>query len=421
MSDPVRATDRADPSDRASPGARLPGAKRLSPRRFVIGFGVVSLLADLVYEGARAVVGPFLADLGASAALVGFITGAGEAAALVFRLFTGRLSDRIGRHWALSIAGYLITLVAVPLLAAAQALWQAAALAVAERFGKAVRTPARDTMLAQAGTSLGRGRAFALHEAMDQSGALAGPLLVAGMVALSGYRLGFAVLALPGALCLAALGWLRAAAPSPSAYAATQTGQPAAASGATSSAAEARGFPRRFWQYAAFTALSMAGFSTFGVIGYHLQARHVVPAAEIPIVYAVAMAAAALAALASGRAYDRAGLRALVALPVLGALVPPLVFSVHAPLVWVGGAVWGAAMGIHESTQRAAVADLVPAARLGAGYGIFTAVYGLAWLVGGSVIGALYAQSIAAAIWFSVALQALALLVLPLALRPGRS
>ena len=156
--------------------------------RFVLSFGVVSMLADMVYESARAITGPFLAALGASAVMVGFVTGFGEAVALVFRLFTGRLSDRTGRHWALSIAGYAITIVAVPLLALTQALWQAATLVVAERFGKAVRTPARDTMLAQAGTNLGRGRTFALHEALDQTGALVGPLIVAGVIALSGYR-----------------------------------------------------------------------------------------------------------------------------------------------------------------------------------------------------------------------------------------
>jgi MFS family permease len=193
--------------------------------RFVVASGVVSMLADFVYEGARAITGPFLATFGASAALVGFVTGAGEAVALVFRLVSGRVSDRTGRHWALSIAGYAITVAAVPVLAAAHV--------IAERFGKAVRTPARDTMLAQASTTMGRGWAFAVHEALDQSGALLGPLLVATMVAVSGYRLGFAVLALPGALALVTLEWLRRAVPIPGAYerADQHEAKPAAAGG----------------------------------------------------------------------------------------------------------------------------------------------------------------------------------------------
>ncbi|MHB1837296.1 MAG: MFS transporter [Solirubrobacteraceae bacterium] len=389
------------------------GRNRLSALRFVLAFGIVSLLADFVYEGARSIVGPFLATLGASATLVGFITGAGEAVALVFRLFTGRLSDRTGRHWALSIAGYVITVIAVPLLAAAQVLWQASVLVVAERFGKAVRTPARDTMLSQAGVSLGRGWAFAVHEAMDQSGALLGPLVVALMIALSGYRLGFGVLAVPGALAVLALAWLRRAAPVPRLYE-QEPARPTATSKAASDPPSVGfgGFSGRFWLYSAFTALSMAGFATFGVLGYHLEVRHVVAPALIPVIYSVAMGAAAVASLISGRLYDRVGLRVLVIAPVLAAIVPVLSFSTTPVLVWIGGGVWGAAMGVHESTLRAAVADLVPAARRGTGYGTFTAVYGVAWLAGSTIIGALYSQSVDSVIYFTVALQVAALAAL---------
>lgn len=397
----------------AQQGAASPN--RLTPMRFVVAFGVVSMLADVVYEGARSITGPFLATLGASAALVGFITGFGEAVALVLRFATGRLSDRTGRHWTLSIAGYAITLVAVPLLAAVQALWQAAALIVAERFGKAVRSPARDTMLAQASVSLGRGWAFAIHEALDQSGAVAGPLLVAAAIAISGYKLGFAILAIPGGLALLQLARLRAAAPHPQAYEHAHVGPPA-----DPPAAHAR-FPARFWLYAGFTALSMLGFATFALLGYHVQARHVLAPALIPILYAAAMAAAALAALASGRLYDRHGLRTLITLPALAATVPPLSFSTSPALVWAGAVVWGATMGVHESTMRAAVADLVPAKRRGAGYGTFTAIYGLAWLAGGTLTGLLYQRSIAAVVLFTAGVQALALLAfVPLLARPPR-
>ncbi|HZE04840.1 MAG TPA: MFS transporter, partial [Solirubrobacteraceae bacterium] len=406
--DPQPASESRARSDASGVG-EAPGINRLSPLRFVLAFGVVSLLADFVYEGARSVVGPYLATFGAGATLVGFITGAGEAVALVFRLFTGRLSDRTGRHWALSITGYVITVIAVPVLAAAQALWQASALVVAERFGKAVRTPARDTMLAQAGVSIGRGWAFAVHEGLDQSGALLGPLLVALMVAISGFRLGFAILAIPGGLAVVALAWLRRAAPVPKLYEPVPEKPTPTASPAAPTAGSTAGFSRRFWLYSAFTAISMAGFATFGVLSYHLQVRHVVPAAEIPMIYALAMAAAAVASVLSGRAYDRIGLRVLVVAPVLAAIVAPLSFSDSPVLVWVGGAVWGAAMGVHESTLRAGVADLVPASRRGTGYGTFTAVYGFAWLAGATLIGALYSRSTAAVIWFTVALQAAAL------------
>ncbi|MFE3255749.1 MFS transporter [Nocardia sp. NPDC059229] len=398
------------------PADRAAGVNRLSPLRFVMAFGVVSMLADVVYEGARSITGPYLGTLGASAALVGFVTGAGEAVALVFRLVTGPLSDRTGRHWALSIAGYALTVVSVPLLALATWLCPAAGLVVAERFGKAVRAPARDTMLAQAaGSGIGRGKAFAVHEALDQSGALLGPLLVAGMIALSGFRLGFAVLAIPGALALLALAWLRRAVPWPVAYETDHhdAGTTVRADG---------GLPGRFWLYAAFTATSMAGFATFGVLSFHLQARHVLPDSLIPVAYAAAMGAAALAALASGHLYDRIGLRGLVIALPLSAVVPLLSFSTHAGPVWAGAIVWGAAMGIHESTLRAAVADMVPAARRGTGYGVFTAVYGLAWLAGSTLIGVLYGHSVTAVVVFTLATQAIALMLfVPLAFgRPSR-
>jgi MFS family permease len=387
-------------------------ANRLTPMGFVLSFGVVSMLGDFVYEGARSVVGPFLATFGASAAVVGLVTGAGEAVALVFRLFTGRLSDRTGRQWALTITGYVITVVAVPILAAVQALWQAVALVVIERFGKAVRSPARDTMLAAAGGTLGRGRAFAVHEALDQSGALVGPLLVAGMVAISGYRLGFAVLAVPAVALVVVLVWMRLAVPVPAAYDTTPRSDGAGADAGVDAAAAPtadRGFSARFWLYAAFTALTMAGFATFVVWAYHLEVQHVLPSGLIPVTYAAAMGMAALAALASGGAYDRWGLRGLIVLPPLALVVPFWSLSRSVALVWVGALVWGAAMGVHESTMRAAVADLVPAARRGFGYGVFTAVYGLAWLAGGALIGLLYDMSVHAVIVYTIVTQVFAM------------
>jgi predicted MFS family arabinose efflux permease len=169
--------------------------------------------------------------------------------------------------------------------------------------------------------------------------------------------------------------------------------------------------PPRFWWYAAFTALNMAGYATFAVLAYHLQVRHVVPEAEIPVIYALAMGTAALAALGSGRLYDWVGLRGLVLIPLLTAAVPFLSFSMQPALVWVGAALWGAAVGVHESTMRAAVADLVPAAHRGKGYGTFTAVYGLSWLAGSTLIGVLYSSSVGAATTFIVVVQAVALLV----------
>ncbi|WP_130494564.1 MFS transporter [Motilibacter rhizosphaerae] len=376
---------------------------------------MVSACADVVYEGARSLIGPYLVSLGASAGVVGLVTGAGEAAALVLRLVTGRLADRTRRPWPQTAVGYALTAVCVPLLALTSSLLPAALLYNGERVGKAVRTPARDSMLAHASASLGRGWAFGLHEALDQVGAMAGPLLLAAVLALGGSdHLAFAVLAVPGALALLVLARLRRAAPDPSLW------EPEAEVAERKRLRLGRGLPRRFWHYAAFSATTMLGFSTWGVLTVHLTHRHLVPTAVVPVLYAVAMAAAGAAAVAFGRVYDRVGLRGLLVLPPLAVAVPLLAFSDQRLALVAGAVVWGAATGVHDSTLRAAVTGLVPSQRRGAGFGTFSAVYGLGWLAGAAVIGSLYERSAAAATWYVAGVQSVALLLLlPLVRRPA--
>jgi len=409
-------TSASEPSVGPANSSATAGAvNRISPVRFIVGFGIVSALADVVYEGARSIIGPYLGSLGASAAAVGLITGLGEAAALVLRLFTGRLTDRTGRPWPQTIAGYATTAVCVPLIALTGNLTAAGLLYNGERVGKAVRTPARDIMLAHASAEVGRGYAFGLHEALDQIGAMTGPLLIAAALALGGdYHLAFALLAVPGGVALLALTRLRRAAPDPIAW------EPAAQVSENKRLRVEAGLPRAFWQYAAFSAATMLGFSTWAVLAFHLTTRHLVRAPVVPVLYALAMAAASLAAVGFGRIYDRVGLRGLTALPLLAVAVPVLSFSNTTVLFVIGAIVWGTAMGVHDSTMRAAVADFVPAHRRGAGYGTFTAIYGLAWLAGAAIIGTLYEHGITAAFVFIAAAQAIALVLLILLLRSQR-
>ncbi len=388
---------------------------RISPVRFIVGFGIVSALADMVYEGARSIIGPYLGSLGATAAVVGLVTGAGEAAALVLRLFTGRLADRLGRPWPQTALGYALTAICVPLLAISGGLVAAGLLYNGERVGKAVRTPARDSMLAHASAEMGRGYAFGLHEALDQIGAMAGPLLIALILTLGGhYRLAFALLAIPGVLALLALARLRRAAPDPMLW------EPAAQVSEQKKLRLEAGLPRQFWQYAAFSAATMLGFSTWAVLAFHLTSRHLVSASLVPVLYALAMAAASAAAVGFGRIYDRVGLRGLLVLPALALAVPLLSFSTTTGLFIAGTVVWGSGMGIHDATMRAAVADFVPPHRRGAGYGTFTAIYGLAWLAGAAIIGLLYEHSITITVIFVAAVQIGALLLLLPLLRRGK-
>ena len=351
----------------------------LSAWRFVTTFGLISLLADIVYEGARSITGPLLASLGATAVVVGVVTGVGEAAALLLRIVSGPLADRTGHFWAWAISGYFLTVVTVPFLGLAGAVWVAAALVIAERVGKAVRSPAKDTLLSHATSVTGRGRGFAVHEAMDQVGAFVGPLAVAAMLVIFGgdYRPTFALLALPGVAVLVLLLWLRARVPEPAAYeVVVATESPSAPEVETQRFV--RALPRAFWVYAGFSAATMVGFTTFGVLSFHLVERRIVTVALVPVIYATAMAADAVAALATGWMYDRRGARVLVALPLLAALVPVFAFQDAVIAVVIGAVLWGSAVGIQESTLRAVVADLVEPARRATAYGMYAAVIGVA-------------------------------------------
>lgn len=399
--------NRQVPAERREP-ARGASA-RMGPWRFVVWFGTVSMLADVVYEGARSITGPLLASLGASALVVGVVTGAGEAAALGLRLVSGPLADRTRRFWGLAITGYALTVVSVPLLGVAGTLWAACALVVAERVGKAVRSPAKDTLLSHATAATGRGRGFAVHEAMDQIGALVGPLLVAGVLAVTGndYAPALGMLAVPGVAVLLLLFRLRARMPDPEAYEREVT----AAAPAAPAARDGR-LPRAFWTYAAFTAATTTGFATFGVLSYHLVQRHLLATAWVPVLYAAAMAVDAVAALATGWLYDRIGPRVLVALPVLTAGVVALAFTNTVAIAVAGSLVWGAAMGIQESTLRATVADLVPSGRRATAYGLFAGVVGAASLAGGALTGGLYGYSIPVLVTVVVVIQVLALVLL---------
>jgi len=395
---------------------------RLSAWRFVVGLGVVSLLADVVYEGARSVSGPLLESLGAGALVVGAVTGAGEAAALILRLFSGVMTDRTRRFWAWTIAGYVITIVAVPFMGLAGVLWVVCALIIVERVGKAVRGPAKTTLLSHATAVTGRGRGFAVHEAMDQTGALLGPLVVGGMLVLTGDDFGpaLAVLAVPGVAVIGLLVWLRLRVPEPAAYEGDGPEEPEP----TTSRVRWYGVvPRAFWVYAGFAATTTLGLTTFGLASFHMVDRGYVAVAAVPVVYAVAMAVDALAALATGWGYDRRGPQVLVVLPVLASVATALVFGGSTAAVVAGAVVWGAAIGIHESTMKAVVADLVPPKRRATAYGMFAAIVGGATALGGALLGFLYQVSTGWLVVVAVAIQVLAGAVLVVIVRKfgGRS
>jgi MFS family permease len=346
-------------------------AARLSPWRFVVSFGVVSLLADMVYEGARSIIGPYLATLGASAAVVGIAAGAGEFIGYGLRVVSGYLVQRSRHYWAWTITGYALTVASVPLIGATHVLAPALVLYGTERLGKAVRSPAKDTLLSHASTRTGRGTAFGVHQAMDQLGAVLGPLLLSAVLAWrSGdYRLAFAVLAVPGLLVLVALVWLKRRVPDPAAYeddpAVSDDSTGAGDSAGTGEPTEAVRLPAVLWRYVGAVAVLSCGVASFPLLAYH--ARGYVTDAQVPILFALAMLVDGVSGLIVGRVYDRRGAIVLLAVPV-AACAAAVSFGASAVLVWVGVAIWGVVNGVLDSTVKAVVTELVAGAVLGVAY-----------------------------------------------------
>jgi len=362
--------------------------------RFVLTIGVLSFFADFTYEGARSVIGPFLATLGATAFAVSTVTGFGEFVGYGVRLLSGRAADRTGKFWPIAIAGYTLQMVSVPCLTFAGSWPAAAGLIIAERLGKAIRNPPRDVMLSHAGTNVGLGWAFGVHEALDQFGALVGPLVVAALLTVRhDYHLAFAVLAVPAAINLLLVGVARAVYPHPEALEKPQALE------------ESTGYPRVFWIYLAGAVLVAAGFADYPLIAYHFAKSGVVGPDIIPVFYAVAMGVSGTGSLVFGRLFDRFGFRIIIGVSVISAAFAPLVFLSGFWGALAGAAIWGLGMGVHESIIPAAVTPMVPASRRASAYGLFTAGYGIFWFLGSAVMGALYDRSVLAATSFCVAAE----------------
>jgi MFS family permease len=371
-------------------------ARNASPAlKFVIMVGIMSFFADFTYEGSRSITGPYLGLLGAGAFAVSVISGAGEFIGYNIRLFSGRSSDRTGMYWPIAIGGYILQMAVVPLLALAGSWQWAAVLIIAERIGKGIRNPPRDAMLSHAAKDIGYGWAFGVHEALDQFGALFGPLLVALVLAIGhhDYKVAFAVLAIPAAVMLSLLGVARVLYPRPQDLASA----PAQASGA--------GLPRVFWIYAAGAALAAAGFADFPLIAFHFQRAGTVSPALTPVFYAVAMAVSGTGSLVLGKVYDRAGIGVLIPLTIVTAVYAPLAFLGGFWAVLAGAALWGLGMGVQESLIPAAVAPMVSADRRASAYGLFTGIYGTAWVAGSIVIGVLVSVSVSGLVAFCMACE----------------
>ena len=386
---------------------------------FIILFGIVSLFSDMTHEGASSIRGAYLSLLGASAATIGFISGLGELIGYSMRYVFGKLTDKSKQYWPMTIAGYVLDIIAVPALAlVGEHGWIAACvLLVIQRMGKAIKKPAKDTIMSFAASQEGAGKSFGIQEVLDQIGAFIGPVLLYLVMLFKTegttfeiYSTCFAVLAIPGAITLILLIVTRCKFPNPEHF------EP-----------EPKEYvpfkiKKEFILYIAGISLFAFGFIDYSIIIMHVSRTYshlasglsetsaLVSTGSLPLLYAGAMLVDAVAALFFGMMYDKNGVKALVWSTVISAPFAVFVFAFDSvPMLLIGVALWGVCMGAQESILNAAVTSMVPKASRATGYGVFECSFGAFWFLGSWLMGVLYDVSIPAVIAVSVIAQLAAL------------
>ncbi len=366
--------------------------------KVILFLGLVSLFADMTYEGARSITGPFLETLGASALLVGFVSGFGELVGYGLRIFFGYISDKTRAWWTLTTIGYGVNLIVIPLLGFAKTYEVAIFLILMERFGKAIRTPSRDTILSLVSKKVGEGKGFGIHEALDQVGALLGPLIVSLVFFLKGsFKESFLVLGVPVIFCMYFL------------FLAKKTTELS-----DYGEGERRGeekLKREFWYYLLFISISVLGFVHFQIISYHFFKKEIFALKIIPVLFAIAMGIDALSALFSGYLFDKKGMATLLIVPLLSIISVPLLFTPNKIYAILGVLLWGIVLGMQESVMRASISKLAPIKKRGLSYGIFNSVYGFSFFLGSTIMGLLYDIKPLYLIYFSLTLNLISLII----------
>jgi MFS family permease len=388
---------------------------------FILLFSIVSLFSDMTHEGASSIRGAYLDLMGASAAAIGFISGLGELIGYSMRYLFGRLTDKTKQYWPMVILGYTLDVLAVPALAlCGEHGWvMACGLLVVQRMGKAMKKPAKDTIMSFAASQEGAGKSFAIQEMLDQIGAFLGPVFLflvmrgrTDQTTYQAYRSAFAWLAIPGGLTMLFLLWTRAKFPNPENF------EPQAKT-------EGKFVMRKdFVYYIIGICLFAFGFIDYSLISVHIEKVFLgqaswLTADSLPLVYSLAMLVDAVSAFVFGLIYDRIGLKTLIISTLCSAPFALLAFqdSSVAGLI-LGVCLWGIGMGAQESILKAAVTTMVPAECRATGYGAFEFAFGIAWFLGSWLLGALYDVSVPAMMAVSLAAQLAAIPFYRLAMKP---
>lgn len=382
---------------------------------FIIFFGIVSLFSDMTHEGASSIRGAYFTILGASAGAIGFVSGLGELIGYSMRYVFGRIADKRKNYWFMTIFGYVIDVLAVPALAlVGENGWIAAAiLLIIQRMGKAIKKPAKDTIMSFAASQEGVGKSFGIQEMLDQIGAFLGPVLLYLVMLFKTtgttfeiYSTCFAVLAIPGAITIIMLLITRKKFPNPENF------EP-----------EAKEFvpfemKKSFKYYIMGISLFAFGFIDYSLVIMHIsrnftsiagglaETSSIINSGTIPLLYAGAMLVDAVAALVFGYMYDKKGVKVLVLSTIISAPFSAFVFlGKSVPMVIFGVVLWGIGMGAQESILKAAVTTMVPKSSRATGYGIFECSFGIFWFLGSWLLGVLYDVSVPVMVVVSVVAQ----------------
>lgn len=382
---------------------------------FITLMGIVSLFSDMTHEGARSVLGEYLNLTGASAATIGFVSGVGELCGYSLRLLSGFIADKTKKYWTLVIAGYALQVLAIPALALVpENGWIiACGLVILERIGKAIKKPAKNTLVSFAASEVGTGKGFAYQEFLDQLGAFLGPVLLFVISLIKGtgnlfstYRLCFAFLGIPALITIALVVFSKVKYPNPEIFEKEKEEK------------KEFHFQKSFVYYMIAICLFAFGFADFTLITLHAAKMHVFPEATLSLLYASAMAVDAFAALFFGWLFDRIGLAALILSTLCSAFFSCFIFLSGTPwMIGVGIILWGIGMGAQESIMKAAVSKIIPKSMRSSGFGIFETGFGIAWFLGSWLLGALYDVNPVYLVIVSVVTQMLAIVFYVICIR----
>jgi len=340
--------------------------------------GIVSMLGDIVYESGRGIAPDYLYFLGASALLVGLTSGVGELVGYGMRLVSGPLADRSHAYWLFIFLGYGLIL-AIPMMGFTNSIWIVMSLVIAERLGKALRSPSRDAVVSVVSKGMGSGKAFGLHEFIDQIGAVVGPAFVGFIMLRTANNFSFSLqLLFPFYFLMMAVLYLtyhriRGAVEEVRRQTTAMEGK----------------LSRGFWVYSGAVLMNTIGLMPIALILYN-GAKILESGGQlwlVPFLYVIVQLVDAPMALISGHIYDKIGIK-LLALPFALSVLPfTFQFFVGLPGVILACIAYGLVLGMQESTYRAAITDIVPLGKRGSAYGFFNVMLGAGTFVSGVVFG----------------------------------